>query len=325
MSAADLISPTPPARCALAVAMPLDQRTFLADLDAGVAMDFSRSMLGGREPQQAWQEDGAPLAALCHKLLEAARHYGAAVVPAATLDDLGPLFHRYEVVTIVAHWHGGVLAGGDFKQNPTAWLRRIRAGTDPLCAELARRLEPAQTDDALAARPDQRPGRLAELVNATVIRADRPLPGVYDDTALPIVIDDPTLRSRQRARLDAAFPEFLHPGNRLELRDGLHAAAAIAACVPPGWSGIVDLAICQSAFLAQHVKAGRTERRIIDNLREVIPSMRLRILEALYERLAVDGNYGRELVALFKAVSDLARTPKKPSRTPYRFWQTLTE
>jgi hypothetical protein len=314
--AADLTSATPPAHCALAVAVPLDEAAFRADLDAGAAMDFARGMLSGREPQATWQKDGAPLAALCGRLLDTARRLGVTVVPAATLDDLGDLFGRHEVVTIVAHWKGAILIGSDFGQDPTAWLSRIRSAADPLCVELAHRLEPRQSDDALAAHVDLRAGLLAELVNAAVIRSDRPLPGVYDDATLPIVVDDLTLRSRQRARLDMAFPEFLHPGNRLELRDGLHTAEAIAACLPPAWTGIVDLAICQSAFLAHHLKAGRPERRVIDNVREVIPSIRLRILETLYGRLAAGGNYARVLLAVFEAISDLARASRSPSDLP---------
>lgn len=321
ISPADLVSATPPARCALALALPLDRDTFLADYSAGSDRDYVRSMARGRLAEEAWAADGLSLAELCHELLALASGLGVGTVAAAQLPDIGRLFRDKEVVTIVAHWRGAALVPNDFTGEPTALIETIRSGKDPLCRDLARRLPPARIAVVLALSETRRRAGLAEVLNEAVIRSDQPLPGAVEKIGnVPLVIDELSLRSRQRARLDAAFPTLLRPGNRVELRDGMYGPADIAASVPEGWSGIVDFAICQSAYLAHEVKSGRPERRVITNLHEVVPGVRLRIQKELYRQLARGGNYASELMALF-----IALTGMRPLSEPTGIWQRLRQ
>jgi hypothetical protein len=325
ISPANLV--TAPAHCALAIALPLDHDAFSADLAAGTSHDFSSSTLRGTRPEVAWAKTGAPLAELCGGLLQLAETLGVKVLREARLGDLAALFRDHSVVTIVAHWRGALLVGADLRDEPSILLERIRAGTDPLCRDLAERLTPALTDPVLA-RPtlNDRRSAFAQLVNGTVIRSGRPLPGCVAPVpnGVMVAIDDLTLESLHRDRLDRSFPDLLRPGNRVELRDGLHSPASIAATVPSSWNGIVDFVICRSAYLAHTVKDRKPERQIITNVHEVIPGVRLRIQMELYRRLAkAERNYAVELMAIFR---ELAETDLRPPRNSilksfFRFFQ----
>jgi hypothetical protein len=306
------------------LALPLDQEAFFTDYNAGPERDYVRSMVRGRLAREVWAEEGLPLAELCHELLALASGLGVRTVASAQLLDIGHLVRERKVITIVAHWRGAAFVGTDFIEEPIALIEAIRSGKDPVCCDLDRRLPSARIDQVFALPEARQCSELAEVLNDVVIRSDRPLPGAVEkqNGNVPIVIDELSLRSRQRARLDAAFPSLLRPGNRVELRDGLYGPAPIAASFPEGWSGIVDFAICQSAYLAHEVKNGRPERRVITNLHEVVPGVRLRIQKELYRRLARRGNYANELTALFVALAGMW-PPTEPTGILQRLRQGL--
>jgi hypothetical protein len=307
-NSADLVSATPLARCALAIALPLDRQAFLADVTSEPEKDYVRGMLRGRQPEAAWEEDGQPLAELCGELLALSRRLGVKTVCCAGLSDIACLFGDSEVVTIVAHWRGAAFFPGDFIQDPATLIEKIRSGDDALCFDLAQRLQTTDIDVLLALHGNRQRARFAEILNEIAVNSDRPLPNVLNNNAgMPVVLDELSLRSLQRARLDAAFPNFLKPGNRLELRSGMHSPAEIAASMSDAWIGIVDFAICQSAYLAHAVKNNRAHRRIITNQHAVVPGIRLRIQKELYRRLKTGGNYASELMALYVALTELRR------------------
>jgi hypothetical protein len=305
-TAADFVTATSPAHCALAVAVPLTREAFMADLDAGATMDFSRKeLLRGKPPDAAWQENGLVLATLCRDVCMEAADLGVTVVEAATLDKLPVLFEEHGVVTIVGHWRGPELLGADFKVDSRVFIDRIYGSSDPLGRAIADRLGGAELEQVLKyPEREARAAAVAELVDTRVIAGYEPLPGVLPLGS--VLIDRPSLQARHRATLDTAYPDMLNPGNRVELRDGLHSAAAFAACVPPDWAGIVDLALCQSAYVAHIVKSGRTDVRVVLNKNEVILSVRLRILRALYRMLWENHcNYGAGLIELFRRMGKI--------------------
>ena len=226
------------------------------------------------------------------------------------LLDLPELLASHPVVTIVAHWRGSSLGADDLITEPAHFLERVKSKVDPLGVELAHRLICARSDGILS-QPDAalRASLLTEWINEAVIHSHALLPGAFKAEAnITTVIDDLTLQARHRAMLDRAFPDLLRPGNQIELRDGLHAPEDLEAAVPEGWTGILDLAICHSAYAAHIVKAGRCERRIVANARKIIPGVRLRIQKTLYRNLhATPGNYATELMNLFRGLQDLRR------------------
>jgi len=303
-SPSDLRTATSPSECALAVALPLTFEAFCADVDAGATMDYSHGMLLGRSHERAWSESAAPVAAACAALVEFARQVGIEVVPEARLPDIASLFTRFPVVTVVAHWRGAFLQGSDVLVEASALLDRFRVGTDELSRNLAARL-----GERVSAKADAALERsaLAEWLNRSVISSPEPLPGcVPIDATVTFLADDLWLESEHRRRIDEAFPDGIRRGNRLELRDGLHSAEAIAKCVPARWSGIIDLVNCHSAYLAETVKDRRPQRRVIRASRPIDPRVRLRIQKYLYRSISRgDGNYAALLAAIFRSLADV--------------------
>src|SRR5262245_40947932 len=117
-SPADLVTATPPADCALALALPIEREAFFADLAAGPAMDYVRGMVAGRLPDVVWEEDEAPLTKLCADLLETASSLGVETARRAALADLPATFSRHQVVTLVAHWRGARILPTDLLVDP---------------------------------------------------------------------------------------------------------------------------------------------------------------------------------------------------------------
>jgi hypothetical protein len=239
---------------------------------------------------------------------------GVLVCAQSSLVGLSEAFRHRCVVTIVAHWRAALLVASDFVGEPAALFDAIRAGNSEVHRDLAARLDPARVRDVLAsANPRMRAGNAAELLNVAVITSDHPLPGCHPGGGE--IVYRPLLEMRHRDVLDAAFPDLLRPGNRVELRNGLHSPHAVAACIPEGWSGIVDLALCHSAVVAKAIKDGRPERRVAYSQNEVVPTIRLRIVRDLYRRLAQgERNYGQELFDIFKSLSALALEPHRSGR-----------
>jgi hypothetical protein len=66
-----------------------------------------------------------------------------------------------------------------------------------------------------------------------------------------------TRMTRRRAVIDSLFQGLLHPGNRLELFDGLHPQEAVEAAITPDFAGTLDLTTCTSMPLADHISAAR--------------------------------------------------------------------
>lgn len=307
-TAADLVTPTPPNVCALALAVPLTWEDFRTDLETNVALDFSRQeLLRGRTRDAAWAEDGAPLADLCRAVCDEAAALGVTVVRNATLDVLPALFDRCEVITLVAHWRDANLRGDDFLVDPSDFAMRVRTGADELSRVLAARLNGRELSAALSRTERQSRARaMAELIDKAVINSDQPFPGCLPPGR--VLIDLPSLQARHRDMLDSTFPEMLRPGNRIELRDGLHGLQAIAAAARSGWAGIIDLAICQSVHAAHAIKNGRTEVRVIFNKNPVVLPVRIRMILELYVRLAEGGrNYAKELTRMVYQLRELGQ------------------
>lgn len=128
----DLITPTPPEACALALALPITHADFMADLGAGPTMDYASGMARGRVASVAWEQDGKPLAQVCRELLDTASEYGVSVNPAAKLGDLPELFETNQVLTLFAHWRGAEYTRSDLLSEPELIVSDIRKTDTPL-------------------------------------------------------------------------------------------------------------------------------------------------------------------------------------------------
>src|SRR5205814_2191181 len=82
-------------------------------------------------------------------------------------------------------------------------------------------------------------------------------------------------RRLTRVLLEEAFPAELRGGSAFELRDGLHAVAAIIDAVPERFDGVIDLSVCNSIVLGEAIKRQRRGCLIITNAKPASLALRL--------------------------------------------------
>ena len=270
-------------------------------------MDWSRQEIARqRDPGTAWERDGEPVAAVASDLLHATEALGVLVAATPTLDNVTDLFRARSHVTLVAHWKGAALTRDDILVEPSTLIERLQSTSGAVAEVISRRLHRADLAAALGKQNSPaRRGAAAELLNLLIIDDDNPLPGVLGSERE--MVYRPWLRAQHRRLLDEMCPDLLVPGNRIELRDGLHTPSAIVQRIDPQWAGVIDLALCHSAVAATTFKAGNCARRIAFNHEKILPQVRLPVLRVLYHRLAGGGrNYATELRLLMRSLSDLS-------------------
>jgi hypothetical protein len=318
----DLTTPTRPEECALLVAVPLTRNAFLSDLEDTTRHDFARFVTGIGEPATAWCEQGYFFAELVKRVMDTAESYGVRVVREARLSDVTDTFSDFPaVVTIVAHWRGADLAGRDIRGEPKEIVERI---ANALSGQTARNAVSellggfqANLSAVLAHEDrDERRSFFAKLLNEQILESNRLLPFFLPPVGVETtVVSDLWLRTWNRDFLDACAGGLILPGNRLELRDGLHDTRAIAACVPEAWSGQVDLTVCHSALLGQVIKDGRSDRRFALRKKPVDILLSLTVLLLLYRDIGTGShNYLARLAALFRELMKELRALNVHSR-----------
>jgi hypothetical protein len=275
-------------QCALLYGAPGSFEEFSEDLDLGSLRDYARAAVGIRKPLEYWSEYGVPLARAANDLFQEAEQLGVKVVRRATLPDLQALFERYSTITVFAHWRGYDLLGRDILIEPLEIVKIVRTGSGDLDRAIAARL-PRKLEQDLSeiASSERRSARLASILNRHVVSAPNPLPGAVTHVrGMIAAVDQPSLASKHRELLDDRFPNCLQPGNRLELRDGLHSRDTVRSCIPQQWEGVADLATCRSYYLAHAIKDGHQDRNVTLALRALYPQTRFVIQKHLYRMIA---------------------------------------
>jgi hypothetical protein len=278
---ADLFAdPVTPGDIALVIGLPCDADAFLddvamrSDIPTDGRGDFAALQVNQFTPASERRALAERHAHLIEDLLATATAAGVRLsrtFAGADLHDLAAAFQSgARVVIIVAHWRGCGFTRPDFA--PDVWPRLSGRIADDDAA-IARTLSDHLADATEGVPPS--PGRLADLLNDFVARVG----GEHD-------------RSTVRDALDAFLPDCFAPGNGLELRDGIHKSDLVADEIPADWSGVVDLGICESFRLAEAMKEGRQDRRILTNkkakmLGRIVPELR----EVLLSLAATPGPY----------------------------------
>lgn len=281
---------TLPTDCGLAIALPQSLEEIEAALAGGPFRDYVARAASFGNASAIWSAGFAKVAAAAGALADQSRSLGVEVMERASLPDIARLFAKCSVVTVIAHWRGPEIVASDLRKTADELVHRI--ATDP--SETASLLRAGLPRDALnelspATGSTQQSSRLAELLDRRLARGPLLAP---PPQGTEWHLDAETLYHTNRELLDGWWPEAIVPGNRLELADGLHDAASIAACVNPHWRGVADLSNCRSAQLGDFIKQSRDDRTVILTAREVNPISRMGVLTALYEMLAKGGyNY----------------------------------
>lgn len=274
MNKDDLFSRTTwPHECALLVAPALDFESFEKDVEmAGSSIpaqqargDYAFQMvraLPKPDVKTAWCKDGQGVALLCRELISDAESVDVKVCREATRQQLIKATNDgASVVVLVAHWRGSRVSATDLRMEalPDA-LYALQTSSDPFERNLLERLDSIMSSSEGAPKASV----IADLISTAICEQaghpnSRPDDGFMNASHRACTI------GAVRDRVDELFCDFLVPGNCLEFRDGYHKASAVAGMFSEDWSGVVDLAVCHSLYLAEAIKSGRDDRRVLTN------------------------------------------------------------
>jgi hypothetical protein len=145
------------------------------------------------------------------------------------------------VVTVFAHWKGADVVADDVPGTVAEFARRLTDAASGNSAELRAQL---------VAAAERR--HVVDVLNAALHVPEAPRDGVTE-----VVEHADSRAARRRAEIDDLFAGLLRPGNRLELFDGMHDAAAVEAAIAPEFAGVLDLPVCHSTVIADYISWNR--------------------------------------------------------------------
>src|SRR4051812_42539400 len=222
-----------PLRYALLFALPVDRASFDRVARGELLTDYRGLLFRTAATEPVWDERYSRVAAAAQELIRVATDVEAECVTDATLLDFARVSSRSDVLIVIGHWRGWVVADTDWTGVPFEIQERL---TTTGLSMLVPREQP----------PDRRALTLAcnsAIENGTLLRAVEP--------RLAAAIANPSLRATLgRDILDQQLEGLLAPGNRIELGDGLHTPSAFEAALHPAFHGVIDLATCSSVALA---------------------------------------------------------------------------
>ena len=188
------------------------------------------------------------------KLAGEAIALGCAVRERTTLSDLGAAARGDGVVIVVSHWKGPEFSNDDFLTGFNGSLAGCLEAVDhPLARTILQSMRPQHRWLPFAGRiPLNEREALRQSLNATI---------QDQETAGDLHYElDATRQARRRDMLDGWLKGLIRPGNRLELFDGLHAADEISRAIWAEFTGVLDLTICTSTYLGDHLGRAAAQR-----------------------------------------------------------------
>jgi hypothetical protein len=303
----DCLAAVGPRHCALALAIPLTREAFEEDLAHPEQWDYAASVLRrnrGLLPSRVWDACYAPLARWAGRIGDQVERLGVTVHRALRLADLTGLLARFKVVTLVAHWRCPPVVAADIRDpgelmrlarsaRPGEFVREaVKEWFGRRCPELLdpdalRRLPPESVRDRVACQLD---GLVAPAHAAIGRHAHegggengeaRPRPREAEAVA------HTPCGTLTRVDLEQSFPpEALAPGRAVEFRDGLRTAAEVTSALPEGFTGVLDLTVCNSMLLGQVVRRGRPHCLVCTNRYLTTTDSRLLLYKLVVTRLA---------------------------------------
>lgn len=313
MNKYDLFSRTTcPHECALLVAPPLDFESFEKDVEmAGPSIppqqargDYAFQMVRALpEPdvKTAWLKDGKLVASLCHELISDVESVGVKVYKEATRQQLIEATNDgVSVIVLVAHWRGSRVGATDLRMEAISnALAKLQTYCDPFERNLFKQLDSIMSGSETAPKASV----IADAISAAICE-QAGYPNSRPDDGFMNAPDHAGAIGAVRDRVDELFCDFLVPGNCLEFRDGYHKATAVAGMFAEDWAGVVDLAVCHSLYLAEAIKSGRDDRRVLTNELAKQPERCLPELRETFLRLSLGGqNYINLRLKVFTAYS----------------------
>lgn len=243
----------------LLVGVPLDKSAFGEQLEASdylASFNPVRANKTRAEVEQAidesWEEYEQNLEFIL-EMVEIASSRGMQVNKKASLKVLERETATREFVFLFGHWKGWQISNDDI--DPALTIEIIEEGMSGHPNDLSEAYFTwCSENDKIMNRViswfEGSPELTTRRVLENTIRNFRPLPtrGVDKTKASAI-----TYLSNGREQLDELFADYVKPGNRLELVDGLHAKEVIGSAINANFDGVLDLSACNSMILADYL------------------------------------------------------------------------
>jgi hypothetical protein len=253
-----------PADCALVVAVPLERAEFMSDMRVGTDfLDQFRMQQRTRTLDILWSLYAASVAAASVTIARAKRR-GVMVCTRSALTDFARCMEKYQVVTLVAHWRSARFRANEIV-DPAAVRRLMLDGhataessTQPTAAEMA------------------------EALNHWLERQGAHVAGPRDDSGAAAAET-----RRQYALWDARLEVQLRLGAAIraggpsvEFVEGGVDVDDVVAAVPIGFSGVLDLTVCNSTLLAEEVRRRCRSGLVIANAFPATLHIRMELYDA---------------------------------------------
>ena len=228
-----------PADCALVVTVPLERAEFMADILAGTDfLDQFRARQRTRLLEVLWSVYQASVASAAATIARASRR-GVTVCKRSSLVDFVRCLEQYSVVTLLAHWQSARFRANEIE--------------DPIAVH---RLLFPEPEGASNGHPPTTEGMAHALNHWLEADFHRAADSCADESSQAAAKHDAShalWKARQdvQSRLGAA----VRPGGpKVEFVDGGVEVDQVVAAVPAGFSGVLDLTVCNSTLLAEQVR-----------------------------------------------------------------------
>lgn len=219
--------------CAVLFAIPVNRSEFDEAAVRASKPDYIGGLLRGRAPSVVWDADYESVASTAQLLIRTADMLGARICQRATIEDFEDVTASLRSVILFAHWRGAMFRKDDLIGDVNAIIDRL-----------------SREPDLRAIRPT------SQDADGIIDALNRAIENLTILSTLPKVIADSGLRTRAigqtlcRDLIDDLMTGLVAPGNRVELFDGLHAMGTMESALYGGFSGELDLALCNSEAFA---------------------------------------------------------------------------
>jgi hypothetical protein len=279
-------------------AMPVTATEYAAMAEGKVLPDYRSITLRGQRPEQVWSLRYDRIVAAAQDLITEVRALKGAVVTQATLADVSTAASQTDTLLLFAHWRGPVVVATDFRTTPSAIIDKITSSGHGCLQAFQSTLAPL--------RDDPNPETLAELLTE----------GIKDGSVLQHAPDIQRLAgpskviasALSRDLLDEALKSYIHPGNLVEMFDGVHTPKAIADALGP-FKGEIDLGTCYSMALATYLTCCKPHGLHLVHTRDAIDPLAAYTTTQHALSLWRDsgGSYGRTRVQVDRALGKVLR------------------
>jgi hypothetical protein len=227
--------------CTLLFATPVSREEFERACERIPRSDYVAHVVGDN-PEEAWNSSYANVVRAAQELIATAGALGAVIHREARLQDFAQATANATVVILLAHFRGFDFAEEDLIASREDLIRAIETRAHPVLSYFRPRLS--------------QPESWVDVLNEAVMNRDLlsylPSP-LRDSGELSVAIG----RVLCRDLLDEALQGLVKTGNQVDLVDGLYTLGAMEAAIAQGFSGELDLALCNSEALGTYIDLSR--------------------------------------------------------------------